>query len=111
MGNDHARGSALGPGGFRWVAYGAIVVRRIWLQHAYQPDLEDWIFHAALPLAGYAMLALSAFAASSHPHEAMLVVGAAVLLLLFIGIHNSWDAVVYQTLRNQPDRQNVESGA
>jgi hypothetical protein len=81
--------------GFAGVAYSAVVVRRMRKQAAYQPDLEDWLFHVLLPLAAYAVLALSAFPASSHAHEALFCVGAAVLLLLFIGIHNSWDGIAY----------------
>jgi hypothetical protein len=33
--------------------------------------------------------------AASHLREALLGVGVAVLFLLFIGIHNAWDAVSY----------------
>jgi hypothetical protein len=65
------------------------------VQKSYQPDFEDWLFHLVLPLAAYLTLALSAFWASSKVEEALLAVGAAALLLLFIGIHNTWDAVSY----------------
>jgi hypothetical protein len=51
------------------------------------------------------MLAISAYVALSHAHEALFGVGAAVLLLLFIGIHNAWDAVAYHALVNKPDRK------
>ena len=84
--------------GLSGVAYTVIVARRMRVQTAYQPDFEDWLFHALLPLAAYAMLALSAFAAPSHTREALFGVGAAALLLLFIGIHNAWDAVAYHVL-------------
>jgi hypothetical protein len=89
--------------GFSGVIYIAVIVRRIVVQHAYQPDLEDWVFHALLPFAAYAILVGSAFAANHHPHEGLLALGAAVLLLLFIGIHNAWDAVVFQVLTKKPD--------
>ena len=36
-----------------------------------------------------------AIAALSHASEALFGIGAAALLLLFIGIHNAWDAVFY----------------
>lgn len=65
------------------------------VQTAYKPEFEDWLFHVVLPLAAYATLALSAFSASSHAGEALFGVGGATLLLLFIGIHNAWDAVAY----------------
>jgi len=75
--------------------YAAIVARRMRVQTAYRPVFEDWLFHALLPLTAYAMLALSAFAAGSYAGEALLGVGASALLLLFIGIHNAWDAATY----------------
>jgi hypothetical protein len=34
----------------------------------------------------------------------LLALGAAVLLLLFIGIHNAWDSVVFQVLSKKPDQ-------
>jgi hypothetical protein len=82
--------------GFAGLAYGAIVVRRMRAQKTYQPDFEDWLFHALLPLVAYAFLFLSAFAAASHADEALFGVAAGVLFLLFIGIHNVWDTVSYQ---------------
>jgi hypothetical protein len=81
--------------GLGGVAYAVIVARRMRVQTAYRPVPEDWLFHALLPLAAYAVLALSAFAAPSHTRAALFGVGAAALLLLFIGIHNAWDAVAY----------------
>ena len=56
--------------------------------------------HRLLPLAAYAVLALSAFAAHAHTREALFGVGAATLLLLFVGIHNAWDAVAYHVFVN-----------
>lgn len=68
--------------------YAVIVTRRMRVQAAYQPVFEDWLFHVLLPFAAYLMLAVSAYAARSHLHEALFGVGAAALLLLFIG--TSW---------------------
>lgn len=76
------------------VVYAVIVGRRLRVPTAYQPDFEDWSFHFLLPFAAYALLAVSAYAARAHVREALFGVGAAVLLL-FIGIHNAWDAVTY----------------
>jgi hypothetical protein len=45
--------------------------------------------------AAYAVLAASAFAALTRMREALFGIGAAALLLLFVGIHNVWDSVVY----------------
>ncbi len=89
--------------GLSGLAYAVIVARRMRVQVAYQPEFEDWLFHVLLPLAAYAMLALSAFAAPSHTREALFGVGAAALLLLFIGIHNAWDSVAYHVFTDKRD--------
>jgi hypothetical protein len=65
-------------------------------QGVYEPEFEDWLFHVVLPVAAYAILTLSAVAALSYAREALFGIGAAALLLLFIGIHNAWDGVFYQ---------------
>jgi len=75
--------------------YAAIVARRLQRQTAYKPEFEDWLFHVLLPFAGYITLSACALAARSHGAEALYGVSAAALLLLFIGIHNAWDAVTY----------------
>ncbi len=82
----------LGLGG---VIYVLIVARRMRVQTAYSPQFEDRLFHVLLPLAAYATLVGSAYAARSNVGGALFGVGAAALLLLFIGIHNAWDAVTY----------------
>jgi hypothetical protein len=76
-------------------AYTVLVARRVRRQKSYRPDLEDWLFHTLLPFAAYSMLALSALAAHAHAHESLIAAGAATLVLLFIAIHNAWDAVSY----------------
>jgi len=73
-------GFALGVCGAAGVAYGVVIVRRARSQTGYAPVLEDWIWHFVLP---------------RHPAPSLFVIGAATVLLLFIGIHNSWDTVTY----------------
>jgi hypothetical protein len=84
--------------GFGGAAYTLIAARRIRRQTTYQPDFEDWLFHVLLPLVAYATVALSALAAHADTREVLFGVGAAALLLLFIGIHDAWDAVAYHVL-------------
>ncbi|HSN16847.1 MAG TPA: hypothetical protein VLV87_01445 [Gammaproteobacteria bacterium] len=80
--------------------YALSVARRMHTQTAYTPVLEDWMFHALLPVVAYVTVAVSAFAAPSDTHGALFGVGAAVLVLLFTGIHNAWDAVAYHVVVN-----------
>jgi len=93
--------AAWGFVGFCGAIYTAVVARRMAKQTTYLPSFEDWLFHVALPLTAYAMLALSAFAARTYAREVLFGVGGATLLLLFLGIHNTWDAVVYHVLVNR----------
>lgn len=101
----------LGLSGLGGLVYAVIVARRMRRQTVYKPVFEDWLFHLILPLAAYAMLGLSSFAAPSHLGEALFGVGAASLFLLFIGIHNAWDAVAYHVFVNMRDRETPEKEA
>jgi hypothetical protein len=95
--------------GFGGLVYTAIVIGRMRRQPAYKPQFEDWLFHSALPFIAYAMLAMSAFEALSHTHDALFGVGGAVLLLLFTGIHNAWDSVAYHVLVNIAGAHSTQS--
>jgi hypothetical protein len=88
--------------GLAGVVYAAITARRIGRQTAYIPDLEDRLFHIFLPLAGYGLLAGSGLAVAWYAGEALFGAGAAVLLLLFIGIHNTWDSTAYHVFVKRP---------
>jgi hypothetical protein len=88
------RGASLlwGLLGLCGLVYTIIVARRLRVT-AYRPVFEDWLFHALLPFAAYAMLSASACLARAH--RAMFGVAGAALMLLFSGVHNAWDAVTY----------------
>ena len=96
--------------GLAGLAYTVIVARRMRKQAAYKPQFEDWLFHVLLPIAAYAILVLSAIAAPSHTHEALLGVGASTLLLLFIGIHNAWDGVAYHVFVTRRKAETKQGG-
>ena len=81
--------------GLSGVVYIFTVARQMGVQTEYEPEFGELVVYALLPLAAYAMLALSAFMALSLTREALFGIGAAALLLLFIGIHNAWDSVTY----------------
>ena len=65
----------------------------------YQPVLEDWIFHGILPIAAYALLFAAGLTAVWRINAALYIIAASSALLLFIGIHNAWDAAVYLSRR------------
>jgi len=95
----------LGPPGVAVLVTGACgfvyclaVLRRALRQSEYQPVLEDWIWHAALPLLAYGALVDAGIELRRDSVDALFIVGGATLLLMFIGIHNAWDTVTYVTL-------------
>ena len=77
------------------VVYMVIVIRRARARGTYQPVLEDWIWHTMLPFIAYAVLCGAALKLQNHPTGALFLIGGATLLLVFIGIHNAWDTVVW----------------
>jgi F0F1-type ATP synthase assembly protein I len=85
----------LGLLGVIGIVYEMVVLRRMRQQKAYDPEGEDWLFHGFLPLAAYLILAGSAYAAWARHPDALFGVASSALLLLFVGIHNAWDAVTY----------------
>jgi uncharacterized membrane protein HdeD (DUF308 family) len=98
----------LGLTGLIGAVYMLITARRMRTQAAYTPNSWDWLFYALLPFAAYTILVVSAFAALYPITEPLFGVAAAALLLLFIGIHNAWDSVVYLVLYSKPAETNNE---
>jgi hypothetical protein len=94
--------------GLGGVVYSVVVARRMRAQTAYKPVFEDWLFHVLLPLAAYAMLAGSAFAARNQTRMVLFVIGAAALLLLFVGIHNAWDTVTHLVFVEKQKKRDAE---
>lgn len=84
-----------GAVGLSGIVYSVIVARRMRRQTAYRPVFEDWLFYVLLPLAAYVILTGSSFAARPYTRLALFAVGAAALMLLFVGIHNAWDTVTH----------------
>ena len=70
---------------------------------SYEPDIEDRIWYTALPLFAYALLFIAGVLLVIYPVEALFVAAASTLLLIFDGIHNSWDVVTYIAMRRGED--------
>jgi hypothetical protein len=85
----------LGLCGLGGVIYVVIVLRRARRQTDYQPVLEDWLWHTIFPLVSYTALVVAGIVLPGNPVPALFVIGAVTVLLLFIGIHNAWDSVLY----------------
>jgi hypothetical protein len=86
------------------ISYSLLVARRLRSQTAYQLVFEDQLCHVLLPLVSYANMTIAGAVAFTHSRAALFTVAAAALLLLFIGIHNAWDAIMYQVFVKRSEK-------
>ena len=95
----------LGLLGAAGLAYAITVVARARQQTGYRPVFSDWMWHGALPIVAYAVLLTAGIVAARHTEGALYVTAAAALALLFIAIHNAWDAAVYISTSKADERK------
>jgi len=86
------------------VCYALLTFLRARRQASYQPVLEDWIWHVILPFLAYGSWVVAAMLLTGHGIGAMFFIAAAALLLVYVGIHNSWDTVEYLALQRSAAR-------
>jgi hypothetical protein len=100
----------LGLAGLGGTVYVAIVARRLVRWEVYRPVAEDWAFHAVLPLAAYAALVVAALLLPGDSTQALFVIGAALLLLVVVGIHNAWDLVTSVAIQRSAEHAEQRDG-
>jgi hypothetical protein len=93
------------------VAYTLIVAWRARRQDGYKPVLEDWLWHVLFPFIAYGALLVATVVLPRNPAPVLFVIGATALLLLFVGIHNAWDAVTYIAVERRPPPKDPETTA
>jgi hypothetical protein len=71
----------------------------------YKPFSSDWIWNVVLPVLAYLVLAATGVTLPYEVAVSLYAVSGAVLLLLFIGIHNAWDVVVWMTTERHAHRE------
>jgi len=101
-------GALLAAVGAFGVAYVAIVFRRARAQSEYTPVFEDWLWHNILPFIAYAGVGVAGALLTLHPVGMLFIVGAMTLLMLFIGIHNAWDTVMFLATDTIPKARAAE---
>jgi hypothetical protein len=66
----------------------------------YNPDVEDWIWYTALPLAAHFALVVSAVLLWKDVAWSLYVVATATMAFVLLGVHNSWDTVTYVAVKH-----------
>ena len=91
----------LGACGVGGVGYLGVVFRRARRTMAYKPVAEDWVWHVVLPAIAYVALVVASVRLTRDLAASLFEIGVVTLLLLFIGIHNAWDAAVWMASGRQ----------
>lgn len=97
----HTTGSlsfSLGVSSIAGIAYSSSIIMRLRRQKGYTPARSDWVWHILLPLIAYVCLLGSAAVVWVDAGAALYSVAAGVLLLLYVGIHNAWDAATWMAI-------------
>jgi hypothetical protein len=90
--------TVVGLGG---IAYTTSIIIRMRRQKMYALVTSDWIWHILLPLIAYVCLLGSGAVVWGSADAALYSVAAGALLLLFIGIHNAWDAATWMAVHRK----------
>ena len=93
----------LGLAGAAGLLYCAHIGKRTSRLQNYTPDLEDWSCNVALPFIAYALLVAGALAMTAFPAPALYAPAIAVVLLIFVGVHNAWDVVTFLAMDQDAD--------
>lgn len=86
-----------------YIIYVAWRMRRM---PGYQPPPHDWVWYITLPWVLYLVLIIAAVILPASPAQALYLISAVMLALLFISIRNAWDLVTYLAIeRSHPDSE------
>jgi hypothetical protein len=96
-------GIVLGVCAIAGIIVTVMAVRRIARFEQYRPVAEDWIWHGVLPCLSYVALLIAAIILESATKTSLYMVASVMLVLLFVGIHNAWDAALYSAMYLPPE--------
>ncbi len=95
--------------GLAGVLYLSVVMRRMRSVPDYQTPLKDWLWYFVFPLIAYIVLIAAAILLPANPALVLYFVGAVMVALLFLGIHNAWDLVIFLAIeRSHPKKKSRE---
>jgi hypothetical protein len=98
----------LGVGALYGILYALVIIYKTRRQSLYEPDFSDWSWYAVLPLLAYVAMLTSSVLLPALKTGALFGLAAAVMLLIFIGIHNAWDVVTYITIFRDVEAEEEE---
>jgi hypothetical protein len=92
-------GGLIATGGLAGAIYCGSILADIIIRHRFNVDLSDRLFYALLPLLGYLLALISAVLLFMQSAASANLIAAALLTLLFAGLRNAWDMMVWIVIR------------
>jgi hypothetical protein len=82
------------------------------MSSTYVPVHEDWIWNVILPAIGYGTWLAAAVLIWYCARASLYALGAVLVLLMLIGIHNAWDIAVWNSIRPATDgaKESAQTG-
>jgi hypothetical protein len=97
--------AGVGVAGLGYVRWTWVQAKR---QDDYKAERSDIVWFFVLPSIAYATILVAARIVWTNAAAALYVVGAAVMLLLYAGIHNAWDSAIYIGIRPPAESAGAE---
>jgi hypothetical protein len=92
-------GGLLGAGALAGSIYSARLVVQMIIRHRFNVDMSDQLFYSFVPLVGYVLALIAAVLLCTRAPVSADLIAAAVLTLLFGGIRNAWDMMVWIVIK------------
>jgi len=92
-------GGLLGLGGLAGSVYCGRILVAIIIRHRFKVDVIDRLFYSLVPLLGYLLVIVAAVLLLMQSAASANVIAAALLTLLFAGIRNAWDMMVWMVIK------------
>ena len=95
----HSLGALLGAGGLAGAIYCGNILTQVIIRHSFNVDLIDRMFYALIPLIGYLLALTASVMLFMRDTMGAELIAAALVVLLFAGVRNAWDMMVWIVLK------------
>jgi len=92
-------GVLIGTGGLAGSVYCGRILVQIIIRQRFKVDLSDRLFYALIPFLGYLVLSASGVFLLIRSASSANVIAAALSILLFAGIRNAWDMMLWIAIK------------
>ena len=91
----HSLGAVLGIGGLAGTVHSGRLLVQLIIRHSFKVDLVDRAFYVLIPLVAYLIALAAAVLLFEQSALGAELIAAALLILLFAGLRNAWDMMVW----------------